>query len=90
MGFKIPKNLGAFTLFLGIFAWMLLILSVVFGHKDPHAWAIASIAASGSFAFVGALTSMVVIPPYPDKIKNWLGLLLCLAWLGYFTGKFIL
>jgi len=90
MGMKIPKNLGTFTLFLGIFAWILLTLSIIFGRGGPNAWAIASIATAGSFAFVGALSGLVALARYPDKIHNWFGLLLCLAWLGYYTGKIIL
>ena len=90
MGTKIPKNLGTFTLILGAFAWLLLTLSLILGRGDPNAWAIASTSAAGSFAFVGALTGLVALARYPDKIHNWFGLLLCLAWLGYFTGKIIL
>jgi len=90
MGMIIPRNLGTFTLFLGIFAWILLTLSILFGRGDPSAWVIASIAAAASFAFVGAVTGLVALSRYPDKIHNWFGLLLCLSWLGYFTGKIIL
>ena len=86
----ISKNLGTFALFLGVFAWILLALSILLGRGDPSAWAIASISAAGSFAFVGALTGLVALARYPDKTHNWFGLLLCLSWLGYFTGKIIL
>lgn len=90
MGRKIPENLGTFTLILGIFAWILLTISIIIGRGHPNAWAIASIAVAGSFAFVGGLTGLVALARYPEKIQNWFGLLLCMAWLGYFTGKLVL
>ncbi len=86
MDAKISKNLGIFTLILGIASWALLTLSLIVGHGEPHAWAIAAASAAGAFALVGSFTGLVALARYPEKIHNWFGLLLCLAWLGFFTG----
>lgn len=82
--------LGTVSVLLGFAAWASRALALLMGGLDPDGLARTLARGATVFAITGACAGVIAVIRRPTRIRNWIGLGACVAWLGLFTGALAL
>lgn len=86
MGSRMFGMLGTVSVLLGFAAWASLALTLFGDGLDPDGWAVTLARGGAAFAVVGLCTGVIGVARRPTRLRSWIGLVLCIGWLGIFTG----
>ncbi len=78
--------LGTLSVLLGFAAWASLAVGLLRGGLNADALGKTLAQGATVFAVIGACAGVIAVLRRPTRIRNWIGLVACVVWLGLFTG----